>query len=255
MKFGGRCRTHGVGGLSGMIMIGCLIVILITGAWIAAGDGVVPGETDPDRGTAVLENRQDLLMELMEARREIASGEVNNISSPNRFLRADSGETAASRNHLPVLNPRPGVALVAGDPDDLREVEPSGFPVVGWVFLVGGYRAGSGENPFFVLTSAACSSLDSGRAFDAHPEVAVERSTSFPLTGNGERVVAASSGMVPWALIANQQVQATPDSPGATAEEPVLPGPAVGLLCVVAAAGALVGRYAGYPAGKREGRK
>ena len=182
-----------------MIMIGFLIVILITGAWIAAGDGAVPGETDPVRGTAVLENRQDLLMELMETRRENASGGVNNISSPNRFLRADSGETAASRNHLPVLNLRSGVALVAGDPDDLREVEPSGFPVVGWVFLVGDYRAGSGENPFFVLASAACSSLDSGRAFDAHPEVAVERSTSFPLTGNDERVVAASSGMVPWA--------------------------------------------------------
>lgn len=77
----------------------------------------------------------------------------------------------------------------------------------------------------------------------------------FLLPGNGERAVSVSPGTAPWALVANQQRQGTPGSQGANTEEPAQPGLVAGLLGVVAVAGALVGRYAGYPAGKREDRK
>ncbi|WP_278693396.1 hypothetical protein [Arachnia propionica] len=77
----------------------------------------------------------------------------------------------------------------------------------------------------------------------------------FLLPGTGERAVPVSPGTAPWALVANQQGQGTPGSQGANTEEPAQPGLVAGLLGVVAVAGALVGRCAGYPAGKREDRK
>ena len=77
----------------------------------------------------------------------------------------------------------------------------------------------------------------------------------FLLPGNGERAVPVSPGTAPWTLVSNQQGQGTPGSQGANTEEPAQPGLVAGLLGVVAVAGALVGRYAGYPAGKREDRK
>ena len=72
---------------------------------------------------------------------------------------------------------------------------------------------------------------------------------------NGERSVAVSPAVLPWALVANQQGRTSADSSGAGAEEQAPPGLVVGLLCVAAVAGALTGRYARYPAGKRERRK
>ena len=63
------------------------------------------------------------------------------------------------------------------------------------------------------------------------------------------------SDLAPCALVANQQGQGAPGSQGANTEEPAQPGLVAGLLGVVAVAGALAGRYAGYPAGKREDRK
>ena len=118
------------------------------------------------------------------------------------------------------------------------------------VFLVNGGRIHSRENSFVLPVSVANDSPASGVRQEAAAEL-----FWFLLPGTGERAVPVSPGTAPGALVSNQQRQGTPGSQGANTEEPAQPGLVAGLLGVVAVAGALVGRCAGYPAGKREDRK
>ena len=89
--------------------------------------------------------------------------------------------------------------------------------------------------------------------FDAHADGAGEVPGSSRLVESGERFVGASPAALSEALVADQQVRTKAESSGVEPEESAPPGLVVGLLCVVAVAGALAGRYVGHPVGKREG--
>ena len=249
LKFGGKRNVRRSGGLPGMITAGVLVAISVAGTWAVTEGGIAPGEPGRHGESTASEGRLDLWLNPADTGERLASGNVDRVSSRIQSTQVDGGEGDVFQNH-PVSNPRAGMASVGEVSPGGWETNSSGIRGGERVFLVNGGRIHSREKSFLPPVSVANDSPASG----VHQEAAAELFW-LPLPGNGERAVPVSPGTAPWALITNQQGQGTPGSQGAKTEEPVQPGLVAGLLGVVAVAGALAGRYAGYPTGKRKDRK
>lgn len=254
MKFGGKRNVRRSGGLPGMVAAGILVAISTAGTWVAIESGIAPGEAERHGETTASESQLDPWLNPADTEERIASGNVVGVSPRIQSSRVGGGEDDIFQNHPPVSNPRVGVASARKAPRGGWETNSSGIRGGERALLVSGGRIHSREKTFLLPVSVANDSLASGRASGAHQEAAAELFW-LHLPGKGERAVSVSPGTTPWALIANQQGQGAPGSQGANTEEPAQPGLVAGLLGVVAVAGALVGRYAGYPAGKRGDRK
>ena len=250
LKFGGKCNVRRSGGLPGMIAAGVLVAISVAGTWAVTESRIAPGEAERHGESAASGSRLDLCLNPVDTGERLASGKVVRVSPSIQSSRAGGGEGDVFQNHPPVSNLRAGVALAGKASRGGWETESSGIRGRERAFLVSGGKIHSRENSFLLPASVASESPASG----VRQEAAVELLWLL-LPGNGERAVSVSPGTTPWAFVANQQGQGAPGSQGANTEEPAQPGLVAGLLGVVAVAGALVGRYAGYPAGKREDRK
>lgn len=250
MKFGGKRNVRRSGGLPGMIAAGVLVAISVVGTWVVTESRIAPGEAERHGESTVSGSRLGLWLNPVDTGERLASGNVVRVSPSIQSPRVGGGEGDVFQNHPPVSNLQAGVASVRKASRGEWETNSSGIQKGEHAFLVSGGRIHSRENSFVLPVSVANDSPASGVRQEAAAEL-----FWFLLPGTGERAVPVSPGTAPGALVSNQQRQGTPGSQGANTEEPAQPGLVAGLLGVVAVAGALVGRYAGYPAGKREGRK
>lgn len=250
MKFGGKRNVRRSSGLPGMIAAGVLVAISVAGTWAVTESRIAPGEAERHGESAASGSRLDLWLNPVDTGERPASGNVVRVSPSIQSPRVGGDEGDVFQNHPPVSNLRAGVAAAGKASRGGWETSSSGIRGGEHAFLVSGGRIHSRENSFILPASVANDSPASGVREKAAAEL-----FWFLLPGNGERAVPVSPGTAPWALVSNQQRQGTPGSQGANTEEPAQPGLVAGLLGVVAVAGALVGRYAGYPAGKREDRK
>lgn len=250
LKFGGKRNVRRSGGLPGMIAAGVLVAISVAGTWAVTESRIAPGEAERHGESAASGSRLDLWLNPVDTGERLASGNVVRVSPSIQSPRVGGDEGDVFQNHPPVSNLRAGVASAGKASRGGWETSSSGIRGGERAFLVSGGRIHSRENSFLLPVSVANDSPASGVREKAAAEL-----FWFLLPGNGERAVPVSPGTAPWALVSNQQRQGTPGSQGANTEEPAQPGLVAGLLGVVAVAGALAGRYAGYPAGKREDRK
>ena len=229
-----------------MIAAGVLVAISVAGTWAVTESRIAPGEAERHGESAASGSRLDLWLNPVDTGERLASGNVVRVSPSIQSPRVGD----VFQNHPPVSNLQAGVASAGKASRGEWETNSSGIQKGEHAFLVSGGRIHSRENSFVLPVSVANDSPASGVRQEAAAEL-----FWFLLPGTGERAVPVSPGTAPGALVSNQQRQGTPGSQGANTEEPAQPGLVAGLLGVVAVAGALVGRYAGYPAGKREGRK
>ena len=254
MKFGGKRNVRRSGGLPGMIATGVLVAISAAGAWVITSGGIAPGEAERHRESITSETRPDPWLNPADTGEGFASGNIVGVSPLAQSSRVGGGDGEVFQNRPLVSNPRADVSPAEKAPRGGWETNSSGIRGGESTLLVSGGKIHYRENSFVLPVSVANDSPASGRASGAQQGAAAE--LFWPLLpGNDERAVSVSQGAASWVLVANQQGQGIPGSQGAKNEEPVQPGLVAGLLCVVAVAGALAGRYAGYPAGKREDRK
>ena len=244
MKFGGRRKARGANGLLGIVVIGALVVFLAFGTWVVAG------EMEQQRETRFVGSCWELHVNPEENGEWIMSQGVMHICSLGRFPAAGDREANAFWSQMQRLNGRVEFSVGGMSSRCGRVAGLLGTSGGTSAILTGGEGVRSEEESLRFLSSATSISLSSHHRFDAHSDDAGE------VRGLSRLIeMPVPPAVLPGALVANQQGRTSAEALGAGAEEPAPPGLVIGLLCVAAIAGALVGRYAGYPAGKRERRK
>ncbi len=249
MKVGGGRKLCETGGLLGAIVIGALVAILAVGTW------AVLGGMDRQGGTSFAGGGWGLHSNPVEDGKRIMHEGVSRIPACGRFTAVGDREANPFRKQSSVLNDRTdscGVRRASCLENVVGSVGISRDKNA--VPADGGRRCSEKRFSQFPSFTTRLSSV-SRQTRDARPGGVDEARELSPSTGHGARSAVIARAALPQTLVANQQGQSSTESPGAGAEEPAPLGLVVGLLCVVAIAGALVGRHAGDLAGKRERRE
>ena len=249
LKFGGRRKVSGVDRLLRVVVIGALV------AFLAAGTSTAVGEMERWRQAGFAGSLWGLQVDLEESGARIMPEMVVRICFRGQFHTAGGGEGDAFWTQMIGLNRRAESSLKEMPSHCARLARLLEKSRGASLTLRGGEEVCSGERSLWLPSSVRRKSSPSRRMFDAHSDGAGGASGLSRLVENGERFVETSPAMLSEVLIANQQGPNKEESSGAEPEESTPPGLVVGLLCVVAVAGALAGRHVGRPVGKREGRK
>ena len=247
LKFGGRRKARAGDRLLRIVVIGALMAFLAAGTWMTGG------EMARWRQVGFAASLWGCQANLVESGELITPEAVVHICSRGQFHTAGGGEANAFWAQM--MGPNRHVESSQEEMSShcvccARRLEDSGGASL---ILSGGKGAFSEERSLRFPFSVVRNFLPSRHMFDAYADGAGEVPGSSRLVESGERFVGASPAALSEALVADQQVRTKAESSGVEPEESAPPGLVVGLLCVVAVAGALAGRYVGHPVGKREG--
>lgn len=240
LKFGGKRIARGYGGLPGMVVAGILVAISAAGALGSVGSWGAAAEAEQWMTTVPGSHRHLREVSVMTTKENAAGCATPVFSSMPEECRP-----RIPRECSLALGPLVAGFPAEGTPWAVKRAGISQMRENSDIYHVEDGLIRPEEKSFPFSFAVVDDSRVVGSLLDGHSGVEDGTAASCPSIGDDEQVAVRFSG---------GKERITPASPGAEAEEPAQPGLVVGLLCVVAAAGALAGRYAGYPVGGRRSR-